>query len=224
MTPKFTLEKEEAATIDGKQGTKITAQGNGQAYKSYFYYIPFFNIPYIFQGPGIESASQFQKCEPQVYQKVIQLFKFPTTPGEGEQNNSGNNAYANVDCKFTLDYPADWEITDVNYYETAGGEKSTVPTMTFAKKGSTNYDTNRVLVNMRQTFCMEASGATQSQETAGSTTVKITKYPDSTYCASAEAEGKDNTGKKATYEFVAKYNDSSVLDAFKMIVGSFKEM
>lgn len=221
MSPVYKIEKEEKATLDGREGTKLTVKDTGQNFLAYLYYFPPFNVPYVLRGPALEESSFFTKCEPQIFQKMLETFKFPKMPGEGESVSPGteNEAYANLDCKFTLEYPNGWEMKENYYYETAGGSKATVPTIVFAKKGSA---TNTITINGRQTFCQGEQS--KSQESVDGRTVTISDLGGNNWCAQAEIEGLDINGKKATYTFVSYYDDSQIKDAFKLVVKSFKEM
>jgi len=77
--PGFDFESEEPATIESQSrtGTKFVVQGRSMSYKSYIYQFPYFNLGYIFQGPAEEDASQFENCEPTIFQLMLETFQFP---------------------------------------------------------------------------------------------------------------------------------------------------
>lgn len=220
--PGFDIDKEEAATIDGKAGTKLTAAGHAASYKSYIYYIPVQNnIAYMFQGPAIESTSQFKKCEPQIYQEMLETFKFPTAAGQAE-SGSGSPEYTNDPTDTSFNYPSDWEIKQEYFYETAAGEKATVPTIILGRKSDpANATSDQISINLRQASC--EVGTPSSQEDIGGIIIKLYSLSgQNTKCVQTELQGRDVNGKKATYTFVSFFEEAGVLDVFKGVVSTFK--
>ena len=209
------ITKEEKAKIDGKDATKwITSN-------QVIYYVPYGNVPYIFWGPAAGS-SDFKNCEPEIYQKMLSTFKFLSAGGEGTGNSNGNETYNNLDFRFSFDYSSEWEIKDVYIYETAGGEKATVPTIIIGKKSDPkDAPTNQIWINQRQGSC-QTEMATKSTDTSGSVTINIYQFGgENNWCAEVAVPGQDTNGKTVDYQFIAHYTDSSVKNVFKTIVGSF---
>jgi len=139
-------------------------------------------------------------------------------------SSTSGNSYSDSTAKFSFTLPDGWEVKNSYYYETAGGEKAKVPTVLLGRKSDTSEEnTNKININPRQNSCDQLSPTPDRTEPAGSQSVKVYIANESdTFCVSAEVEGKDNTGKKATYQFVSFYDDTSVKEVFKTIVGSFK--
>ncbi len=133
----------------------------------------------------------------------------------------GSPTYTNEETDTSFNYPSDWEIKSEYYYETAAGEKATVPTIILAKKTDTgDDDLNKIQINLRQKFC---EGTASSQEDIGGIVVKFYSFPgQTTQCVQAELQGKDVNGKSATYNFVSYFESSEVLDVFKGVVSTFK--
>jgi len=218
MVPGFDIEKEEAVTIDSRAGTKLAVFGHAASYRSYIYHVPFFNISYIFQGPA-KDPQQFTNCEPEIYQKMLETFKFPTLPGGG---GSGDQTYTNDQVDISFDYSSDWEVKSEYYYETAAGEKATVPTIILGRKSDpANATSNQISINLRQASCVGAGSV--EYETAGSIKVAIYTLPASAQkCAEATVSGKDKNGKTTPYTFVSFFDDPIVKDVIIEVVKSFK--
>jgi len=147
-----------------------------------------------------------------------------TSSSSGSSSSANKNTHTDNDAYFAVTLPDDWEVKSSYYYETAGGEKAKVPTVILGRKSDTSEEnTNKININPRQSSCDQLSPIPDRTEPAGSQSVKVYIANESdTFCVSTEVEGKDNTGKKAIYQFVSFYDDTSVKDAFKTIVGSFK--
>jgi hypothetical protein len=150
---------------------------------------------------------------------MLETFKFPTMPGGG---GSGDQTYTNDQVDISFDYPSDWEIKSEYYYETAAGEKATVPTIILGRKSDpANATSNQISINLRQASCMGAGSV--EYESAGSTKVSIYTQPGSNQkCAETTVDGKDKNGKTTPYALVSFFDDLSVKEIFKEVVGSFK--
>jgi len=147
-----------------------------------------------------------------------------TSESAASSSDTSGNTYSDSNAKFSITLPDGWEVKSSYYYETAAGEKATVPTVILGRKSDTSKaDTNKININPRQSSCEQLSPTPDRTEPAGSQSVKIyIASGTDTFCVSAEVSGKDNTGKTTPYEFVSFYSDTSVKEAFKTIVGSFK--
>jgi len=163
--------------------------------------------------------------------KELGDLKSSETPAPGTAESAGGSAgassesiYTDNDNHFSITLPDGWEVKSTYYYETAGGEKAKVPTIVLGRKSDTSEDnTNKININLRQSSCQQLSPIPDRSEPAGDQSVEIyIASGTDTFCVSAEVEGQDNSGKKATYQFVSFYSDTSVKEAFKTIVGSFK--
>ena len=145
-------------------------------------------------------------------------------PAESVASASSENLYTDSDDHFSITLPDGWEIKSTYYYETAAGEKAKVPTIVLGRKSDTSEEnTNKININPRQSSCQQLAPTPDRSEAAGDQSVEIYIASGSdTFCVSAEVTGKDNTGKSTPYEFISFYSDTSVKEAFKTIVGSFK--
>jgi len=140
----------------------------------------------------------------------------------GGAGGSGDQTYTNDEVDISFDYPSDWEIKQEYFYETAAGEKATVPTIILGRKSdSANATSNQISINLRQASCMGAGSV--AYESAGSTKVAIYTQPGSSQkCAEATADGKDKNGKTTPYALISFFDDQSVKDVFIEVVKSFK--
>lgn len=129
--------------------------------------------------------------------------------------------YIDTDAHFGINIPDDWTVKENYYYETAGGEKATVPTVILSQRDAENTDLNLININLRQSFCMASDTSTEETETFGDVTVKTINYSDSQWCSQAEVKGVDINQNHTLYNFVSNYNQIEVQEVFKEMVQSF---
>jgi hypothetical protein len=225
QTPGFNINGDEIINIDGRPGTKLSVQEKTTSYPSYIYYVPFFNISYIFQGPA--GSDQFSFCEPEIYLKMVDSFKFPALPGmeANDPNASGMQTYVDTTCNFSFKYLSDWTITENYYYETAGGEKATTPTIILKNKANTAT----IDINLRQKFCMEVPGVSKTRDPLYAESqiyIDFMNYLDQGQtCGQVSLTAPDKNGKNSSYQIVAEFpTNSGIKEVFKDFVRSFQKV
>lgn len=222
----FQIKKEETETVSGAQATKFTVEGGSNyPYLTYIYYIPLGNVPAIIKGPA-RSNHFATSCQPEIFAEMVKSYNFRGMgPWTGSENNASNQTYTDAACGFSFQYPQDWTITENYYYETAGGETATTPTIILKN----NAGDATISINLRQKFCMETPGVSKTREPLyGESPIYIDfmNYLDQGQtCGQVDVTAPDKNGKDSSYRIVAEFpNNQTMIDTLKNFVRSFQKI
>ena len=225
MDPAYVIETEEETTISGIESTKLTVRTQEDTHPEYFYYIPADNIPIVIKGP--KNSESFSNCESQIFNKMIESFKYAGLGVWPQDSSSELISYTSDSCGLSFKYPKDWEVKQNYFYETAEGEKATQPTIVLGSIKEENTTKNYVNINMRQASCAGLDRAAKNSEPIDADS---DIYIDFTYdldqkitCAEIELDGFDKNCKNTTHHFVSRFvSDSGIKEIFKDIIKSYK--
>lgn len=184
-------------------------------------------------GTGSRGGSGEEDTTPQADQGSTPPAKTPAlkTPTESRESSetpalAGGHTYLNEACRFSFYYPNGWEIQSAEFYTMLDGTKADFPTVILVRSGSSIND--KIVLNMRQSFCMTVEPYDKKTESAGARKVNIYTYYSADRkskiggCLEAEVEALNMKGKTMTYTFISQSNDSIVLSALKEVVQTFK--
>lgn len=210
-SPPSVLGENEAVIIEGRNATRFTNYITGlEQYRYITYYVPYpiIGVNRLFEG-NTEESIRHDHCEAEVFYTMLSTYVF-------------GQKYENEECGFSFRYPLGWEIESEYYYETAGGERATRPTIHLREVS--DEDTNEwITMNPRQSDCYYVTSPEITEEYVNGN--KVTIYSNEAQgarCIETEVPVKDNSGRSTTSSWISMSSSEETQKIFKQIIETFE--